>query len=129
MNICQASTMTSSEIATELVAGCREARERENLDRLYAPDAVSVEAADDGNGRVVRGPDAIRAKHAWWDASTEVTGGSISEPMLHGQDRFAVIFEMQGRDRTSGTTFDLREIGVYHVDGGRIAREEFFYGS
>ncbi len=123
------SIMTLSEIASELVAGCREGRERENLDRLYAPDAVSLEAADNGNGREARGLDAIRAKHDWWDANTEVSGGSISGPMLHGQDRFAVIFEMQGHDKKSGTAFDMREIGVYHVDGGRIVREEFFYGS
>ena len=34
--------MTLQEIANELVAGCREDRERQNLDRLYALDAISV---------------------------------------------------------------------------------------
>ena len=43
--------MTLKEIADELVAGCREERTRENLDKLYAADAVSVEPTDMGGGR------------------------------------------------------------------------------
>ena len=38
--------MDLKQIAEELVAGCREGRAKENLDKLYAADAVSVEAAD-----------------------------------------------------------------------------------
>ena len=122
--------MTLQDIANELVAGCREGREAENLEKLYAPDAVSVEAADmSGQGRETRGLDGIRAKHEWWNSTTEVTGGAISDPMPHGDDRFAVIFEMEGRDKESGKTFDMKEVGVYHVRDGRIVREEFFYGT
>lgn len=119
--------MVLKEIADELVAGCREGREMANLERLYAPDAVSVEASDmGGQGRETHGIEGIRGKHEWWAASTEVTGGSVSDPMLHGDDRFAVIFEVQGRDRESGKSFDMKEVGVYHVADGRIVREEFF---
>ena len=121
--------MTLKEIADELVAGCREGREAENLERLYALDAVSVEPADMGErGRETRGIEGIRGKHEWWAGTTEVTGGSISDPMPHGDDRFAVIFEMQGRDKESGQTFDMKEVGLYHVADGKIVREEFFYG-
>ena len=119
--------MMLKEIAEALVAGCREGRETENLDRLYAADAVSVEAVDHGNGREAVGLDAIRAKHAWWSENVEMTGGTVSDPMLHGEDRFAVIFEAQGRDRSTGTDFDMKEVGLYHVSGGKIVREEFFY--
>lgn len=114
-------------LAAELVAGCREGRERANLDTLYAADAVSVEAADQGNGREAQGLDAIRAKHDWWDQTVEMTGGSVSDPMFHGDDRFAVIFEAQGRDKASGEAFDMREVGIYSVADGKIVREEFFY--
>src|SRR6056297_276397 len=93
-------------------------------------DAVSVEAADmSGQGRETRGLDGIRAKHEWWNSTTEVTGGTISDPMPHGDDRFAVIFEMEGREKESGKTFDMKEVGVYHVRDGRVVREEFFYGT
>ena len=69
-------------IAEELVAGCRENRAIENLDRLYAPDAVSVEAADMGRGRVTEGLAGIRGKHEWWESSMEVSGGSGAEIRL-----------------------------------------------
>jgi ketosteroid isomerase-like protein len=120
--------MTRDEIAAELVAGCREGREVENLSKLYAEDAVSVEAADfSGMGREAQGLEAIRAKHAWFDGAMEILDGTISDPMPHGDDRFAVIFEMKGRDKASGEVTDMKEVGIYHVAGGKIVREEFFY--
>jgi ketosteroid isomerase-like protein len=119
--------MDMKDIAAELVAGCREGRERENLERLYAPDAVSVEAVDMGQGRAVTGLDAIRAKHDWWESTTEILEQDVSDPMPHGEDRFAVIFGMKARDRESGKVTEMREVGLYHVAGGKIAREEFFY--
>ena len=116
------------DIAEELVAGCREGREAENLDKLYAPDAVSVEAgAPPGQSREAQGLDAIRGKHAWWNAAMEVTEASVSDPMPHGENRFAVIFEIRGREKESGKSFDMKEVAVYHVAEGKIVREEFFY--
>jgi hypothetical protein len=53
--------MTLREIADALVEGCRTGKEAENLDKLYAEDAVSVEAADMGQGRETAGLDGIRA--------------------------------------------------------------------
>ncbi|WP_299660860.1 SnoaL-like domain-containing protein [uncultured Ruegeria sp.] len=120
--------MNLKEIADELVAGCRENRAKENLDKLYAADAVSVEAADAmGMGRETHGRDAIRGKHEWWEGAHEVSGASVSDPFPHGDDRFAVIFEVQGKVKESGESFDMREVGVYHVADGKIVREEFFY--
>lgn len=121
--------MTLLEIANELVAGCREGRERANLDRLYAPDAVSVEAADMGNGREVQGLAAIHGKHDWWEAATEMHGGSVEGPFTHGDDRFAVVFEMDATMKDTGVRSTMREIGIYHVAGGKIVREEFFYST
>lgn len=120
--------MTLTEIAHKLVAGCREHREIENLHRLYAPDAVSVEAADMGGGREVVGIEAILGKHAWWDANAEMHGGSVEGPFPHGDDRFAVIFDMDVTMKVTGQRSQMREVAVYHVAGGKIVREEFFYG-
>ncbi|HEY6918677.1 MAG TPA: nuclear transport factor 2 family protein [Tabrizicola sp.] len=119
--------MTLKEIAEELVAGCREDRTRENLDRLYAPDAVSVEPMDTGGGRESVGLAAIHGKHDWWDANFEVPALTVEGPFLHGEDRFAVIFEMETVNKASGERRTDREVGVYHVRDGRIVREEFFY--
>ncbi|TDK43027.1 nuclear transport factor 2 family protein [Antarcticimicrobium luteum] len=114
-------------IANDLVAGCREGRERDNLVRLYAPDAVSVEAADMGNGREAVGLDAIRGKHDWWEEAMEVLEGDVTGPMLHGDDRFAVIFRIKAREKATGEVSQMQEVGVYTVAGGKIVREEFFY--
>ncbi|MEO0401841.1 MAG: nuclear transport factor 2 family protein [Pseudomonadota bacterium] len=121
--------MTLNEIAQELVAGCRENRAHKNLDALYAPDAVSVEAMDNGNGREVRGIEGIRGKHAWWDATFDVMGGSVSDPMPDGADRFAVIFELQAKHKESGEISDMKEVALYTVADGKIVREEFFYSA
>ncbi|SLN11722.1 nuclear transport factor 2 family protein [Ruegeria meonggei] len=120
--------MNLREIADELVAGCRENRSKENLEKLYAVDAVSVEAQDFMDmGRETRGRDAIRGKHEWWESAHEVSGAKVNGPFPHGDDRFAVIFEVQGKVKESGESFDMREVGVYHVADGKIVREEFFY--
>lgn len=119
--------MDMKQIATELVAGCREGREKENLDKLYAEDAVSVEAADFGDGRETHGRDAIRGKHDWWDSTFDVLESEISDPFPHGDDRFAVTFDVKTKNKETGAVDDMHEVAVYHVDGGRIVREEFFY--
>ena len=119
--------MNTMEIAQELVAGCRESREAANIDRLYAEDAVSIEAVDMGNGRESVGREAIHGKHAWFASAFEEVSGDVSDPMPHGDDRFAVIFDMQMKSRETGKTERMRDIGVYYVKDGKIAREEFFY--
>ncbi|WGH79694.1 nuclear transport factor 2 family protein [Jannaschia ovalis] len=120
--------MDMREIARELVAGCREGRETANLEKLYAPDAVSVEAVDMGEqGRETRGLEGIRGKHQWWESNFEVLKNDVSDPMPHGDDRFAVIFEVKTKNRESGDVDDMKEVGVYHVADGKIVREEFFY--
>ncbi len=119
--------MELKEIANTLVEGCKTGQEKANLDKLYAPDAVSVEAADMGSGREVQGLDAIKGKHDWWDNTFEVLDANITGPMLHGDDKFGVIFKIKAKDRASGQVSDMEEIAVYHVGNGKITREEFFY--
>jgi ketosteroid isomerase-like protein len=119
--------MSLKKISEELVAGCRENRARANLDKLYAADAVSIEAADMGQGREAKGLDAIKAKHDWWENSMEFLGGEITGPMPHGDDRFAVIFTMKAREIATGKVSDMQEVAIYHVKDNKIVREEFFY--
>ncbi|WP_309666351.1 nuclear transport factor 2 family protein [Tabrizicola sp.] len=121
--------MTLNEIANELVAGCREDRARANLKKLYSPDAQSVEAADMGGGRTVTGIAAIDGKHAWWEGAMTMHGLTVDGPFVHGDDRFAVIFQMDVTDKATGKRTNDKEVGVYHVKNGKIVREEFFYAS
>ena len=121
--------MTLQEIANELVAGCREDRTRENLDRLYAPEAVSVEAMDMGGGRETVGLAGIHGKHDWWEGAFITHGLTVEGPFLHGDDRFAVIFGMDTEDKATGQRTQGREVAVYYVKDGKILREEFFYSA
>ena len=120
--------MTLKDIADALVAGCRENRTRENLDRLYAEDAVSVEPMDMGGGRETVGRAGIHGKHDWWEANFDVPALAVEGPFLHGDDRFAVIFDMETVNKANGERRKDREVGVYHVKDGKIVREEFFFG-
>lgn len=119
--------MDLQRIADELVEACRTGGEAANLDRNYAADAVSVEAADfSGMGRESQGIEAIRGKHDWWAANFEVHGGNVEGPFLHGDDRFGVIFEIDATHKESGERSQMKELAVYHVRDGKIVREEFF---
>ncbi|WP_299687140.1 nuclear transport factor 2 family protein [uncultured Tateyamaria sp.] len=121
--------MTLDEIAQKLVDGCRTGKETENLGALYAEDVVSVEPVDHGMGREAVGMAALKGKHAWWDSTFEMLETDVSDPYPHGDDRFAVIFEVKAKNKETGEVSDMKEVAVYHVAGGKIAREEFFYAS
>ena len=116
-------------IANKLVSKCRNGQPIEALNELYDKEAVSVEAADQGNGREARGIESIREKHQWWDNNVEVKEQSVSDAMLHGDDKFAVIFKVNGRFTESGEEFHMEEVAIYHVSSGKIIREEFFYSA
>ena len=115
--------------AEALVGHCKNGTEAEGLKTLYAPDAKSVEAADfSGAGAEVQGVEAIAGKHAWWADNFEVHGGSVEGPMYHGEDRFAVIFEIDATEKASGKRNTSKEVAIYTVnDDGKIAMEEFYY--
>lgn len=121
--------MTLKEIADELVAGCRENRARANLPKLYAANAQSVEAADMGNGTTVTGIAAIDGKHDWWENAMTVHASKVGGPFMHGEDRFALIFDVDYTENSSGKRSQMQEVGIYHVAGGKIVREEFFYAT
>jgi hypothetical protein len=123
------STETLKATAEKLVANCREGREMQGLDELYDPSAVSVEAMPmPGGSAESAGLAAIKAKHDWWNANFEVTGGKVEGPYVHGADRFAVIFSMDTRNKATGEASSMQEVAIYTVnDAGRIVREEFYY--
>lgn len=123
-------------VATELVKGCREGRELENLEKLYSPEAVSAEAyAMPGSETSSEsfGLEAIKGKHAWWSASFEMLDDGLTPeervqgPYYFGEDRFGVRFSMKTKNRETGAIEEMTELATYHVKDGRIVREEFFY--
>ena len=119
--------MTSLIIANELVALCQSGKEEEARDRLYAVDAISVEAgAPPGQNAETNGLAAIRAKSRWWYENHEVHHLTVTGPWPHG-DRFIVGFEMDVTMKASGHRFQMKEMALYTIRDAKIAREEFFY--
>ena len=116
--------------AEKLLAHCRAAHRAEGLDELYDADAVSVEAV------AMAGTDSARPA-ASRRSRASTTGGTApwrcirqqaEGPYLHGDDRFAVIFEFDATNRQTGDRMQMKEVAIYTVDdGGKIVREEFFY--
>src|SRR5690242_15002268 len=119
--------MTSLEIAKRYVALCKEGKFDECIDALFAPGAVSVEAAaQPGTDRTSKGTEAIHAKSKWWADNHTVHKAEVSGPYPH-DNRFAVrfVFDFTHKPTNKRTTMD--EVGLFTVENGKITREEFFY--
>ena len=120
--------MTTMDIAQQYVALCREGKNEECLDKLFAKDAVSVEALSPPGGeeRVASGLDAIRAKGKNWGENNTVHKADVTGPYPN-EDRFAVRFTYDITNKPSGKRVTMDEIGLFTVENGKITREEFFY--
>ena len=119
--------MNTMEIARKLVELCRQGKNVEALDTLFAKDVISVEAvAMPGAQREAKGLAAVKAKGEWWLANHEVHSASVTGPWPHG-DRFVVGFQYDVTNKPSRKRMKMDEVGLYSVRNGKIVREEFFY--
>jgi len=124
------SAETMKATAEKLAGYCRSNDTMTGLTELYDPGAVSVEAGamPGTDSPVTEGVEGIKGKHEWWNSNFEVHSASVDGPYPHGDDRFALIFEMDATHKDSGQRSKMKEVGVYSVNGaGKIVREEFFY--
>ena len=116
--------METIEIADQLVALCREGRNIEAVETLYADDVVSVEVMEPM--RVTTGKEGVVGKAHWWQGAHEVHGGSVDGPWPHG-DQFIVRFQFDITVKDTGHRMQMDEVGLYTVRDGKIAEEKFFY--
>jgi ketosteroid isomerase-like protein len=124
-------TMTTKELSERLVAMCKANQWREAIVELYADDVESAEAHESPTGdkpRVTKGKQAVLAKTDWWFANTETHGVQIKGPYPHGDDAFAVIFDMDITMKSMGQRMKMEEVAVYEAKNGKVVRERFFYG-
>ena len=120
--------MSVIEIANQLVAFCKEGKNVEAINTLYADDVESIEAADPPEGeRTTKGIEAVRGKNQWWNENHEIHESSVKGPWPHGDDRFAIHFFFDVTNKPSSQRYKMEEIGVYTVANGKVIREEFFY--
>jgi hypothetical protein len=121
--------MTTSEIAHRLVNLCREQKNFDAMNELYAGDIVSIEAAPNAEGHFdTHGKPAVIQKSADWAAAHEIHSGTTTGPFV-AQNRFAVLFDFDITNKANGQRMQISEVAVYTVDAGQIVREEFLYSA
>jgi ketosteroid isomerase-like protein len=121
---------TTMEIGQRLVELCRQKKNLEAVDTLYAPDIVSVEVhgTPEMSARM-EGIKAIRGKNEWWLGQHDIHSIEVNGPWPHG-DRFIVTMKMDVTAKEGpfkGKRMQFEEAGLYTVRDGKIAKEEFFF--
>jgi hypothetical protein len=119
--------MTTQDVADKLVKLCKEGKSDEAVDSLYSNDIVSVEsmAGPDGS-REMKGLEAAKAKGKWWYENHQIHSAKVEGPLVAGPF-FSVRFTYDITHKPSGNRMVMDELAMYHVTGGKIDREEFFY--
>jgi len=113
--------MTTQQIADRLVALCREDKNLDCINELYAENATNSESNTIKTGR-----EAILQKNINWFNSVETLHSTIiSEPIVTG-NFFALTMDLDATYKQHGR-FVMREIGVYEVKDGKIISDQFFY--
>jgi hypothetical protein len=119
---------TALEIGKQLVAFCQAGKNLDSINTLYSDDIVSVEAfAPPGGDRTVKGIDAVRGKHDWWESNHIVHSAETYGPYPHGDDKFAVRFVYDITHKPTERRVMMDEVAVFTVANGKIVREEFYY--
>ena len=119
--------MSVMEIGKDIVALCQQGKNLEAIEKHYSPNIVSVEAFSmPGMDQTQQGIEAIKGKNKWWSENHEVHGGEARGPFPHG-DRFTIFFKFDVTPKHTGQRMTMEEIGLFTVENGKVAREEFFY--
>ncbi|MDT7042498.1 nuclear transport factor 2 family protein [Candidatus Nitronereus thalassa] len=119
--------MSVMEIGKDIVALCQQGKNLEAIEKHYSPNIVSVEAfAMPGMDQTQQGIESIKGKNKWWSENHEVHGCEVRGPFPHG-DRFAILFKYEVTPKHTGRRMTMEEIGLFTVENGKVAKEEFFY--
>ena len=119
--------MTTQEIANKLVHFCREGKNVEAINELYADNVVSLEPKGSQAERV-EGKEGVLAKNnQWLEMVEEFHSSVISDPLVAG-NHFACSMKMDVTMKGMGR-ITMDEICVYEVADGKIISDQFFYNS
>ena len=119
--------MTTMDVAKKLVELCKQGKNQEAMETLYAPDIVSIEPMElPGMAAEARGREAVLAKGKWWYENHTVHSATCEGPWPLG-DRFIARFTYDVTNKPFKRRFQLDEVALFTVKDGKIVREEFFY--
>ena len=118
--------MKTTEIATRLVALCREAKWETAQKELFADDAMSIEPqASPAFAKETKGLSAIVEKGHKFEAMVEQMHSlTVSEPLV-ANNAIACTMSMDITMKGKGRML-MAEICVYQVKDGKIISEQFF---
>ncbi len=116
----------TEEIAKRLAAFCAKGDFEAAQEKLFSPDAVSIEQEDSPEfAKETKGLDAIRKKGRKFSGMVEKMHSISVSPLIVAGDSFACAMtidaDMRGRGRTK-----MSEVCVYEVKDGKIVAERFF---
>ncbi len=118
--------MNTKQVANRLVELCRDGKNIQAIDELYADNIVSKEMPGMPGQEVTEGIKAVAQKSEDWYATVEeFHSGDISDPVIAGNHfsikmAYDVTFKDRGRQQ-------MEEVAVFQVDNGKIVNEQFFY--
>ncbi len=119
--------MTTQEVANQLVKLCREGKFEECIQQLYSPDIVSIEPDGGPWESKVQGLSAIAKKGEQWNEMlAEFHSSEISDPIV-AENFFSIAMKSNVTLKGMDHPIDMDEICVYHVDNGKVVKEQFFY--
>ncbi|PRY95047.1 SnoaL-like protein [Hasllibacter halocynthiae] len=123
--------MSVTAIAEALISAIRAGRLVDAVADLYDPEAVVVEGHWSDVGAPLRGHVEIRAAYEARaalvkPAEMDVAGPFLSGPQTTDAGRFALQFHGRLVSHDGRFAQDVRSVGVFEVEGGRIVRQEFF---
>src|ERR1700744_5206108 len=117
--------MTTQQVADKLVALCREGKNDQAIEELYADNIVSYEQPGVPH-EVTEGKEAVAEKSKQWALSVaEFHSASTSDPIVSG-NFFAITMDVDVTFKERGRT-EIHEIAIYEVKDGKIINEHFFY--
>lgn len=117
--------MNTQEVAERLVQLCREGKNDEAIDELYADNVVSREPKG-SDMELTEGKDAVKNKTLQWEESVEtIHSSAISDPIV-SEHHFSVVMDFDATYKKHGRVA-MSELCVYEVSNGKITADEFFY--
>ncbi len=117
--------MTTQEVANRLVSLCREGKNVDAINELYAENIVSIEP-DGAPHKEVAGKQNVLGKTlGFFDMVEEVHGAHTSDPVI--ADNFFSCSMSSDVTFKGGPRTKIEEVAVYQVENGKIVKEQFFF--
>lgn len=117
--------MNTNDVAQKWVQMCREGKNMECVNELYADNVISKEMPGWSNEVTEGKQNVINKNQEWLENVVEFHGGDVSDPVVAGNHftskmDFDVTFKDRGRQQ-------MEEVAVFEVKDGKIVSEQFFY--